>query len=289
MALLRFSLCAGFGAGFFALVLASSSPALIAQPAVHGGATSPTASDSANVDSANFDSGNFEIAQHGHAVGTASFHFTADKDGYDSTSLVKVTMEGLDYALSKNEQLSSANQLEHVQLSAIVNGEAVNVACAPDAAQFQLKISANGKSTSTPLATHPGAVFMADFDPGALQTLLALAVIQNDRDLWVILPKNAGSIEPVQLATYADQQGTLDGRPIAVHHLIATIAGTNTDLFSGPENQLLQAELPEEGFALVRKGFVLTPPAKPVAPLGGLTTPAPETAPAPEITPAPEM
>ena len=86
--------------------------------------------------------------------------------------------------------------------------------------------------------------------------------------------QNAGSIEPVQLATYADQQGTLDGRPITVHHLVATIAGANTDLFSGPENQLLQAELPEEGFALVRKGFVLTPPAKPVAPLEGLAPPA---------------
>jgi hypothetical protein len=46
--------------------------------------------------------------------------------------------------------------------------------------------------------------------------------MQNNRDLWVILPKNAGSIEPVQLATYADQQGTLDGKPITVHHLVAT-------------------------------------------------------------------
>jgi hypothetical protein len=48
--------------------------------------------------------------------------------------------------------------------------------------------------------------------------------------------------------------------------LVATIAGAKTDLFSGPENQLLQAELPQEGFVLVRKGFVLTPPAKPQAP-----------------------
>jgi hypothetical protein len=70
----------------------------------------------------------------------------------------------------------------------------------------------------------------------------------------------------VQLATYADQQGTLDGKAIAVHHLVATIAGAQTDLFSGPDNQLLQAELPQQGFALVRKGFVLTPPAKPIAP-----------------------
>ena len=193
----------------------------MAQPAFHGVGNSPSGPES----------GSFEIAQHGHTVGTASFEFTATAQGYDSSSLVKVAMQGLDYALSKTEQLSSANQLEHVQLSAIVNGEAVSVVAAPDAAQFLLNISASGKSSTTRLAAHPGAVFLADFDPGALETLLALAVRQNNRDLWVILPKNAGSIEPVQLATYADQQGTLDGKPITVHHLVAIIVGANTDLF----------------------------------------------------------
>ena len=111
-------------------------------------------------------------------------------------------------------------------------------------------------------------MFLPDFDAGALETLLALAVTQNNRDLWAILPKNTGSIEPVQLATYPDQEGTLDGKAIAVHHLVATIAGASTELFSGPENQLLQAELPQEGFALVRKGFVLSPTAKPILPIG---------------------
>jgi hypothetical protein len=211
-------------------------------------------------------SASFEVAQHGHAVGTASFQFTATPEGYDSSSLVRVVMQGLDYDLSKTEQLSQANQLEHVLLSATVNGSAVTVVGKPDSAQILLNISASGKSSTARLAAHEGAVFLPDFDPGALETLLALAVERNNRDLWAILPKNAGSIEPVELATYADQQGTLDGKPITVHHLVATIAGAATDLFSGPENQLLQAELPQEGFALVRKGFVLTPPAKPIAP-----------------------
>jgi len=211
-------------------------------------------------------SANFNIAQHGRSVGTARFNSTQTANGFDSTSLVKVTMEGLDYALSKSEELSAANQLEHVQLSATVNGEAVSVAVKPDAAEFLVNISARGKTSAVRLAAHQGAVLLADFDPGALETLLSLAAAQNNRDVWAILPKGSGSIEPVQLATYADQQGTLDGKPITVHHLRATIAGANTDLFSGPENQLLQAELPQEGFALIRNGFVLTPSAKPQAP-----------------------
>ena len=211
-------------------------------------------------------SGSFIVSQHGHPVGTASFSFTATAHGYDSTSLVHINMQGLNYSLSKTERLSAANQLRHVQLSASVNGSAVTVTGAPDTAQFLLNFSASGHAATTRLPAHSAAVFLPDFDPGALETLLALAVTQNSRDLWVILPKKAGSVAPVQLATYADQKGTLDGQPVVVHHLIATINGATTDLFSGPENQLLQAELPQAGFALARQGFVLTQPAKPGAP-----------------------
>jgi hypothetical protein len=184
-------------------------------------------------------------------------------------------MQGLTYKLSKTEELSQGNNLLHVQLSAIVNNSAVNVVAKPDGAQFLMNISANGHAGTTRLDVHKSTVFLSDFDPGALQTLLTLAAAGNNRDLWAIIPKQAGSISPVQVATYPDLQGTLDSRPITVHHLIATIAGTSSDLFSGPENQLLQAELPQEGFALVRKGFVLTPPAKPIAPPTAPSSPAP--------------
>jgi hypothetical protein len=203
-------------------------------------------------------SASFIVSQHGKPVGTASFTFTATPHGYASTSLVSVKMQGLDYSLSKTERLSAANHLRHV------------VTAEPDPnsepAQTLLTTSANGRVSTTRLASHPAAVFLPDFDPGAYETLLALGVARNSRDLWAIIPKKAGSVAPIQLATYADEQGTLDGNPIVVHHLIATLAGAPTDLFSGPENQLLQAELPQQGFALVRNGFVLTPPAKSGAP-----------------------
>jgi hypothetical protein len=223
-------------------------------------------------------SGSFIIAQHGHSVGAATVTFIPNPNGYDTTTVIKVAMQGLNYDLSKSEQLTSANALKHVQLSATVNSSAVNITAAPDAAQLLLNISANGHSTTTRLARHAAAVFMPDFDPGALDTLLALGVARNNAGLWAIIPKGAGSISPIQLATYADEQGTIDGKPVTVHHLKATISGAVTDLFSGPDNQLLQAELPQQGFALIRKGFVLTPPASPGAPPAAQP---PATAPAP--------
>ena len=225
--------------------------------------------------------GNFEVSQLGHQVGTASFNFVANSNGYDSTSTVRVSMQGLNYALSKTEVLLPSNELQSVQLSATVNGSAVYVTVAPDAAQLLVNISANGRSSTTRLAQHPAAVFLPDFDPGGLQTLLALGATRNNRDLWAVLPKQSGSqpasVASIQLATYPDEQGTLDGKPITVHHLLATINNTRTELFSDPENQLLQAELPQQGFALIRKGFVLKPPAKAPAPAPQPSSPAPSS------------
>jgi hypothetical protein len=225
---------------------------------------------------------NFTIAQHGHPVGTASFTFTSAPSGRSSASQVHVSMQGLTYALSNTEELFPSNNLRHAQISATVNGSAVNLTAANDSAQYLLNISANGRAATTRLEFHPGAVLLADFDPGALQILLDLSNSPADArlGLWAIIPKQytappdspqAGStqpasIQPIQVATYRDEEGTLDGKPIAVHHLIATIAGAQTELFAGPDNQLVQAELPQQGFALVRDGFVLTPPAHPIAP-----------------------
>jgi hypothetical protein len=211
-------------------------------------------------------SATFTVSQNGHPVGTASFKLAQDQAGFQSTSSVSVKMQGLDYALSKTEQLDPARHLKHVLLSGTVNDSAANVIGKPDGGQFLLNISANGHSSTTRLAAHPSAVFLPDFDPGALETLLSLAAAQNGRDLWAIIPKQTGSVQPVQLATYADEQGTLEGKAVVVHHVVATIDNTQTDLFADSDNGLMQAELPQQGFALVRKGFVLTPPKKPIAP-----------------------
>jgi len=211
-------------------------------------------------------SGTFTVSQHGQSVGTAGFELAARPGGYESSSTVNIQMQGLDYAISKTEQLDQARHLKHVLLSGTVNGSAANVIGKPDGPQFLLNISANGRSSTTRLDAHEAAVFLPDFDPGALETLLALAAAQSNSDIWAIIPKQSGSIQPVQLATYPDEQGTMDGKPVVVHHVVATIAGAQTDLFSGPDNHLMQAELPQQGFALVRKGFVLTPPKRPVVP-----------------------
>ncbi|MFP5237398.1 MAG: hypothetical protein ACLGSD_15995 [Acidobacteriota bacterium] len=215
----------------------------------------------------------FTISQHGHNVGTASYQFSSVPGGYHATALVNVSMKGLNYSLSKDEQLDSASHLKSAVLSGTVNGSAVSIIAKPDASQFQLNISANGRASSSHLAFHPAAVLLPDFDPGALQTLLVLAVEQNNSNIWAIIPKEQGSIQAVTVATYPDEHGTFNGKPVTLHHLAATINNQPIDLFASERNHLMQAELPADGFALVRTGFVLTPPKKPIVPPGESTTP----------------
>jgi len=62
------------------------------------------------VPGASAQTGSFVISQHGTPVGTAAFQFTSGPHGYDSTSQVRVAMQGLNYALSKTEPPSTVRR-----------------------------------------------------------------------------------------------------------------------------------------------------------------------------------
>jgi len=132
--------------------------------------------------------------------------------------------------------------------------------------------------TDTPLVFHQQSILLPDYDPGALQVLLNLGAAHNNANIWALIPKYEGWISPLRIATNADMQGTLDGKPVTVHHLTVTYDSAKTEIFSGPTNELLQAEF-DRGFAMVRNGFKLTPPARPGAPPPAPPATAPATTP----------
>lgn len=218
---------------------------------------------------------NFDVALRGQSVGSASYRFQSTAEGIASESSVRLSAKGIEYAFSKSEQLTAARHLKNAEINAVVNGQAVHLTAMVEGAAIKLNTSADGRTTTNTLAGHAAAVFLPDFDPGALQTLLHLAAARNSADLWLVIPRQAGTVAPVKVATYADEKGALDGKPIVVHHLMASCDGASVNLFAGAGHELLQAELPQAGFALVRKGFVLTPPSKAPAPPPVADTTAP--------------
>jgi hypothetical protein len=208
----------------------------------------------------------FQISQNGKSVGKANLRLDKSSAGFDATSDADIKMPGLTYKFTEKESLDAGYRLTKVQLDGSVNGSSATVDTSKLGAQFLVKIKANGGMTTTPLVMHPNAVFMPDFDPGGLQALLNLGAAHNNANMWALVPKQAGSITATRIATDADMQGALNGKPLTVHHLTVTYDSSKVELFSSPANELLQAEWTDEGFAMVRQGFKLTPAAKPGAP-----------------------
>ena len=213
----------------------------------------------------------FVLSQNGKSVGKASLH--VDKQGaiLAAKSEADIKMPGLDYKFSENASLDAGYHLASAKLSGSVNGTSAKVETTKQGQQFLMKIDANGNVINTPLAFHSRAVFFPDFDPAALQEVLSLGAAHNNLDLWALIPKQTGSVVALRIATDADMQGALNGQPLTVHHLTVTFGSSKTELFSSPANELLQAEWTDEGFAMVRQGFKLTPPARP-----GIPPPAPK-------------
>jgi uncharacterized protein DUF6134 len=214
---------------------------------------------------ANLAAQNFVISQNGKSVGTAKLSVKQGDGSLDSASETKIDMPGLKYTFSSNVDLDGSYHIRSVKLDGSVNGTAATVTAQPRGQEIDLRIDANGKKIDTPLAFHPSTIFYPDFDPGALQALLNLGAAHNNRDLWALVPKQSGSVAALRVVTNADMQGTLDGKTVAVHHFTVTGDTGKTEVFSDPTNALLQAEWTDEGFAMVRKGFKLTPPARPTA------------------------
>jgi hypothetical protein len=232
---------------------------------------------------ADLEAQNYQVSQNGKGVGTAFLALKNANNGFSSTSGAKIDMPGLKYNFSETALLDGNYQITKVDLNGATNGTSATVDTSQrlqPAHQFLMKITANGKVIDTPLVFHPQSVLLPDFDPAGLQVLLNLGAAHNNRDIWALIPKYAGSITPLRIATNADMQGTLNGKPVTVHHLTVTYDSAKTELFSSPTNELLQAEWTDEGFAMVRNGFKLTPPAHPGAP----PPPAPAAI-APEATP----
>ncbi|MFC5861467.1 hypothetical protein ACFPT7_04120 [Acidicapsa dinghuensis] len=208
----------------------------------------------------------YVLSQNGTTVGSAELKIAQQGGGFAFDSKANVKMPQLDYSFDQKGTLDAAHHLLHVSLDGKVNGTGAKVETDAQGQQFLMNINANGQVIHTPLAHHALGVFMPDFDPAGLQMMLYLGAAHNNAGLWALIPKQTGSESAMRIMTDAPMQGTLDGRQIAVNHYTVTYDATKAEVFSGPQNELLQTEWPNEGFALARKGFVLTPPKRAGAP-----------------------
>lgn len=202
---------------------------------------------------------NYTINFQGKPIGRASYSISSANNGYRVNAHGSAHMENLDFAFSKDELLAPDLEIANETLNGTVNGSAVVVRVQPSGQKFQIDIAANGQKYTNALDRHTNTVFLPDFDPSALLILLRHGYIS--RDVWTLIPKQTGLLYQAKIEGQPDDSGTLNGTHLSVHHNTVTIANVAVELFFTDDGKLLQEEVPSQGFAMIREGFLLEPPA----------------------------
>lgn len=219
----------------------------------------------------------YTIQQDGKKLGASTYTIQNAPNKYVITSNGKMTVGKFSYAFSNTQKLDTALNLFADQLSGVVNGKAVsfNLKTDPTGHQFQLDISANGQQKNNTVDRNQNSVLLTDLDPAAYMLLTQVA-LRAPAHSWVLIPKENGFLVPVTFSPQPDTTGAFNGQNITVKYTSAAVSSQNAitiELFYSPDGQLLEADLPQQNFYVIRDGFRLTKRPTPPAPPHGQAPP----------------
>jgi hypothetical protein len=235
-------------------------------------------------------SAHFVIYQGDKSVGSADRTIEATANGYTITSQGKMSLSKFSYRFTNTQHLDHALNLVSDQITGTVNGQPVTFTVHADSTgrQFHIDIDAQGKQTQNTVDRHQHLVLLADLDPAAY-TLLTRIGLENPHSSWILIPKEQGVLVPSTYNRGSSLRGRLNGPQVDVQHLTVTVGEQNpisVELYYGRDSDLLEADLPEQNFFVVRDGFKLIDRPKPAAPRG--TAPPPENGQQPQQNGAPQ-
>ena len=215
-------------------------------------------------------SAHFAIYQQNKSVGDSDYTVQAMPSGYSITSHAKLNLTKFSYSFTNTQVLDGSLNLIRDELNGVVNGSQVSFTAGSDSSgrQFQISISANGKQTQNTVDRHQHLVLLPDLDSAAY-LLLTRVAIDNPPTSWILIPKEAGILVPSSITPGSSARGQLNGAQIDVQHTTIGVSSENSiniDLFYTSDGQMLEADLPQQNFSVVRDGFKLIDRPKPQAP-----------------------
>ncbi|HTX41200.1 MAG TPA: hypothetical protein VMD25_05195 [Acidobacteriaceae bacterium] len=200
-------------------------------------------------------------ANDGKTVGSANCTVTAVLGGFQADSHAQMRMAKFSYSFTNSDRFDPSLNIVHDQLTGTVNGSQVTFSMASDSSgrQFSVNIAAQGKNTANTFDRHQRTVLLPDLDPAAYLEMAAFA-LQHPPTAWVVIPKQNGILVPANYEPQPDAEGIFHGQPITVHHTSVAVNaenGISAEIYYTSEGQLLEADLPEQNFYVIRDGFVL--------------------------------
>lgn len=200
-------------------------------------------------------------ADTGKIVGSASCAVRTLSNGYQFYSKGQMQMAKFSYSFTNNNRLDSQLNIVNDQLTGTVNGQSVTFSLVSDTTgrTFNVSIVAQGKTTTNSFYRHRQTVLLPDLDPAAYVAMAHFA-LEHPATAWMVVPKQNGLLVPAKYVPDPDASGFLKGQPIALHHasvLVSSENGFSVEIYYTSQGELLEADLPEQNFYVIRDGFVL--------------------------------
>jgi hypothetical protein len=237
-------------------------------------------------------SSHYSVLQGDKTVGSSEYTVTPTAAGYTISSRGDLHLSKLSYSFTNSQKLDHMLNLVSDQITGTVNASPVTFTVHADSSgrEFQIDVNAKGKDTQNTVDRHQHLALLPDLDAAGYMLLTRIGM-ENPQISWVLIPKENGLLVPSIYTRDANVRGRMDGHDIDVLHTTVAVSAQNAinvELFYTQEGRLLEADLPQQNFFVVRDGFKLinrpkfAPPRSPDA-----NAPAPQQNGAPQY-PAPQ-
>lgn len=241
----------------------------------------------------------YTILQGDKTVGSSDATVTPAGPGCTITSHGDVHLSKFSYSFTNVQNLDHMLNLVSDKITGTVNSSPVSftVNADPSGREFHIDVNAKGKDTQNTVDRHQHLALLPDLDPAGYMLLTQIG-LENPPVSWILIPKQDGLLVPSVYNPDASVRGRLDGHEIDMRHMTVTVSAQNSvtvELFYTPDGRLLEADLPEQNFFVVRDGFKLINRPKfapPRSPEGSALPPqqsAPPQYSAPQGAPPPQV
>lgn len=205
---------------------------------------------------------NYTIYQQDKSVGSSEYTVIPTGAGYTVTSRGDLHLSKLNYSFENSQNLDHMLNLVSDQITGTVNGSPVTftVKSDPTGRQFDINVNAKGKDTQNTIDRHQHLALLPDLDAAGYMLLTQIG-LQNPQVSWALIPKENGLLVPTIYTPDASVRARMDGHEIEVQHTSVSISAQNAisvELFYDHGGRLLEADLPQQNFYVVRNGFKLT-------------------------------
>lgn len=217
----------------------------------------------------------YTILQGDKAIGSTDVTVNPTRAGYTIDSQGGIQLSKFSYSFTNEQHLDPMLNLVSDRITGTVNGKPVTftVHSDPTGREFDIDVNANGQNSQNTIDRHQHLALLPDLDSAGYMLLVRIG-LENPKISWILIPKETGLLVPSVYTRDADVRGRLNGREMDVQHTTVTVSARNAinvELFHTGDGDLLEADLPEQNFYVVRDGFKLinrpkfAPPRSPEA------------------------